>query len=65
MSYLGNEPPTRISVGVSEPDYFFNYSDITSDSTTTVSSGRNGFINGLVTVASGVTWTIDGTLTIL
>jgi hypothetical protein len=65
MSYIGNIPPARASAGVEEPNYFFNYSDITSDSTTSVTTGRNGFIKGAVTVAAGVTWTIDGILTIL
>ena len=65
MSYVGNLPPARASAGVSEPDYFYNYSDLTVTNTTSVPSGRNGFIQGEITVASGVTWTIDGNLTIL
>ena len=65
MSYIGNIPPARVSSGVEEPNYFFNYSDITSDGTSSISSGYNAFIMGGVTVASGITWTIDGTLTIL
>lgn len=65
MSYIGNEPPARASAGVSEVDYFYNYSDVTVTATTSVPSGRNAFIKGTVTVASGVAWTIDGTLTIL
>jgi len=65
MSYVGNLPPARVSTGVSEPNYFYNYSDFTIDATTSVPSGRNGFITGQITVASGITWTIDETFTIL
>ena len=65
MSYIGNLPPYTATAGVSEPNYFYNYSDLTITTTTTVPSGRNGFIQGEITVAGGVTWTIDGTLTIL
>ena len=65
MSYIGNLPAARVSSGVEQPNFFYNYSDITSDSTSSVSSGYNGFIQGTVTVASGVTGTIDGSLTIL
>jgi hypothetical protein len=65
MTYLGNLPPSTATTGVSEGNYFYNYSDLTSTVTTTIPSGRNAFIKGGVTVASGVTWTINGTLTIL
>ena len=65
VSYIGNLPAARISSGVEQPNFFYNYTDITSDGTSAVSSGYNGFLKGTIIVASGVTWTIDGTLTIL
>jgi hypothetical protein len=65
MSYIGNLPPSTATTGVSEGNYFYNYSDLTSTVTTAVPSGRNAFIDGPITIASGVTWTIDGILTIL
>ena len=69
MSYVGIKPPLDIPSGVEQPDYFtlnhtynYNYTNITSDATTTVPAGRNGFLTGPITVDSGVTWTISGTL---
>ena len=65
MSYIGNLPPSTATTGVREGDYFYNYSELTSTVTTAIPAGRNAFIQGEISIASGVTWTIDGTLTIL
>jgi|TARA_E500000331_G_scaffold346366_1_gene385153 hypothetical protein len=65
MSYIGNLPPSTATAGVSEGNYFYNYSELTSTVSTTIPAGRNAFIQGDITIASGVTWSVDGTLTIL
>ena len=53
------------SVITTQNNFFKNWNDVTSTQTTTVASTENAAIIGEITVNSGVTWTIDGTLTLL
>ena len=50
-----------------EGNVFSNYNTISSNITTTLSSTKNSFLKGLITVANNVTWTIagNGTLEII
>ena len=41
-----------------EGDTFSNYDEITADVTTTVSSSKNEFLVGLITITAGYVWTI-------
>ena len=53
------------SVITTQNNFFKNWNAVTSTQTTTVASTENAAIIGEITVNSGVTWTIDGTLTLL
>jgi len=46
-------------------NFFKNWNAVTGDQTTTVASTENAGVIGEITVNSGVTWTIVGTLTFL
>ena len=50
-----------------EGNVFSNYSSISSNKTTTLSTTKNSFLAGDITVANNVTWTIagSGSLTII
>ena len=50
-----------------EGNVFSNYNTISSNVTTTLSSTKNSFLKGLITVANNITWTIagNGTLEII
>ena len=58
---------TTISGGniTTEGDFFSNYNAITANVTSTVGAGVNGALFAPITVNSGVTWTISGTLSII
>ena len=61
----------KMATGVSLTDitsqntFFKNWNTVTSTQTTTIASSENAAIIGPITVNSGVTWTIVGTLTFL
>ena len=46
-------------------NFFKNWNAVTSTQTTTIAASENAGIIGPITVNSGVTWTINGTLRIL
>jgi len=50
-----------------EGNVFSNYNTISSNKTTTLSSTKNAFLAGTITVANNMTWTIagSGSLTII
>ena len=58
---------TTISGGniTTEGDFFSNYNAITANVTSTVGAGVNAALFAPITVNSGVTWTISGTLSII
>ena len=56
---------TGAKLGLLEGDFYSNPSAISSNITTTVGASDNGAMFGPITVASGATWTISGTLNIL
>ena len=48
-----------------EGEVFENYNTVNTNVTTTVAATKNAFLMGPITVDSGVSWTISGTLNIL
>ena len=56
---------TQASFGLAEGTYFHNPDTISTTMTTTVPAGTSAAMFGPITVASGETWTIVGTLSIL
>ena len=55
----------QTQLGLATGDCYQNPNTISSTITTTVASTNNGVMFGPITVNSGVTWTISGTLSIL
>ena len=53
------------SVITTQNNFFKNWNAVTGDQTTTIASDENAGIIGTITVNSGITWTIVGTLTFL
>lgn len=56
---------TQAKLGLATGEYYHNPNTISTNMTTTVAATNNGAMFGPITVNSGVTWTISGTLKIL
>jgi hypothetical protein len=46
-------------------DFYYNYNDITTNTTTTVATTKAAFLAGPITISDGATWTISGELTLI
>ena len=61
----GDGTVTQAKLGLGEGEYYFNPNTISSNLTTTVAATDSGAMFGPITVSSGKTWTISGTLRII